>query len=133
MTTWWEETSLRFKCKSDCFNCCEKPGYVFMDSEDVDRASGFLKITRETFQTSYLTPVNDIGVIEVTSSRPCPFLDSRGCRIHSAKPKQCQTYPFWPENLQSVSLWEKTAEDCPGIGSGPQISSSQIKTFLTDG
>ena len=31
----------------------------------------------------------------------CQFLTMQGCNIHEAKPKQCHTYPFWKENLQT--------------------------------
>ncbi|WP_143426435.1 YkgJ family cysteine cluster protein, partial [Helicobacter pylori] len=38
------------------------------------------------------------------------------CQIYSARPKQCQTFPFW-ESVKTFSKEQKEAfcQSCPGI------------------
>ncbi len=53
----------------------------------------------------------------------CPFLEGdeeKGrCGIHTVKPVQCATYPFWPGVADSDKGWKNEAATCPGIGQGP--------------
>ena len=58
--------------------------------------------------------------VEKDGDHDCVFLergdDGRaGCSIYDARPTQCRTWPFWPENLRSRSAWRQAAKDCPGI------------------
>jgi len=54
--------------------------------------------------------------IEVPGPPGCPLLGPTGlCSVHPAKPKQCATYPFWVEVLESEATWRAEAALCPGI------------------
>jgi Fe-S-cluster containining protein len=54
----------------------------------------------------------------------CVFLDRTSkpgkavCGIYAARPMQCRTWPFWPENLKSPRHWSevKRRTPCPGMG-----------------
>ncbi|QPJ66499.1 MAG: YkgJ family cysteine cluster protein [Candidatus Nitrohelix vancouverensis] len=132
MALWWEKEVVKFECKTDCFQCCSKPGVVYFDKEDIENASKFLSIKAHAFKDQYLKCENDVWLLEVETDRPCAFLSSSGCAIHPAKPKQCRTFPFWPENMTTRARWSSTAEECPGIGLGPQISPRSIASQLMD-
>ena len=42
-----------------------------------------------------------------------------GCRLYEDRPKQCRTWPFWPENLESPRHGKKPANYAlPGMGRG---------------
>ncbi len=64
----------------------------------------------------------------------CVFLDRRSspgkalCSLYAARPGQCRTWPFWPENLVSRRAWTKVRREtpCPGIGRGPLIRSEAL-------
>ena len=61
----------------------------------------------------------------------CTFLDrANQCRIYRVRPKQCRTYPFWPEVLASRSSWRSEAETCEGIGRGAVIPLKRIELAL---
>jgi uncharacterized protein len=57
----------------------------------------------------------------------CIFLDRKTlpgkaiCGLYEARPMQCRTWPFWPENLESPEAWQavKARTPCPGMDSGP--------------
>ncbi|CAK4655635.1 hypothetical protein AeMF1_001127 [Aphanomyces euteiches] len=76
-----------------------------------------------------------------TDGFDCVFLDRKQvkgkaiCRLYNARPMQCRTWPFWPENLESRQSWEslKTAKDgCPGINKGPPSSVEHISQQRDD-
>ena len=49
----------------------------------------------------------------------CIFWDkSAGCTVYPARPVQCQTWPFWPENVETPRRLGACARVCPGSGQG---------------
>jgi len=132
MARWWETQPVRFECQKGCITCCAKPGWVYFDKEDVANASGFLKLRADEFKHRFGLRLEAPGrwEMEVADGQPCPFLNSNGCGIHSAKPKQCRAFPFWHENLSTRKAWKEVAKDCPGIGQGQPVSREAIHRFL---
>jgi len=127
---WWEREPLRFECQADCFKCCLKPGVIYFDGEDIRRVALHLGVTQKDFKAAYLSRDDGHFVLEVSDRDPCPFLTAAGCGIHDAKPKQCQTYPFWRENLDHPSTWKLVGVFCPGVGKGPMVAIQAIKRML---
>jgi len=129
MTHWWEVEPVRFECQKGCIKCCAKPGWVYFDKEDVEKAASFLDLRPGYFKKKFqLTPVDPMHwEMGVTENEPCPFLGQEGCKIHPVKPKQCRAFPFWEENLRTRDSWNKVSEDCPGIGEGPGLSAKLVQ------
>ena len=132
MKKWWEKEPLRFECQPDCFKCCNKPGIVHFDRQDIRKAAAYLDVSIAEFKTTFLIRSDDgEWVLEVgENGTPCSFLTDKGCGIHKAKPKQCHSYPFWRENMDSKNMWELVGGFCPGIDIGPMVKIETIKTFL---
>lgn len=64
-----------------------------------------------------------LNEIKGPKGNDCVFLgwDEQGrslCRLYQARPKQCRTWPFWPENLRRQDDWLRTAQRCPGMANG---------------
>lgn len=54
--------------------------------------------------------------IDVPEGSACPLLTKDGrCSVHDIKPRQCRTYPFWPELLESKEAWDSEELYCEGI------------------
>ena len=132
MPKWWEQEPIRFECQPDCFKCCVKPGVVNFDKEDIQKAAKFLEIKTSDFRQKFLKKDFGVWEMELQEGEVCKFLTMQGCAIHPSKPKQCRTYPFWKENLETRNHWQLTAGFCPGIGQGPVIPPAEIKQALKD-
>lgn len=52
------------------------------------------------------------------------------CRAYVARPRQCRTFPWWPEIIASRESWEKAKRRCPGIGEGRLHSAAEIQAAL---
>jgi Fe-S-cluster containining protein len=67
----------------------------------------------------------------------CVFLERDGsgkawCGVYPVRPKQCQTFPFWPENLRSPQAWNEAAKDCPGMRHGKDFFPVEQIRILRD-
>lgn len=126
----WYKEGLRFQC-TGCGGCCTgAPGYVWLTEEDILAIAEFLDLPLQEFADRFLRSVNGkISLREISPSNDCVFLeDKKRCSIYAARPKQCRTFPFWPNNLKSKSDWEKAALACEGISlNAPLISLEEIR------
>jgi len=81
-----------------CGNCCRGDGFVEMTEDDLARAADLLGRTREQFITEYCSTQQggEIHLIDQSDPlRSCIFLAPDNlCRIHAAKPTQCQGFPM---------------------------------------
>lgn len=51
----------------------------------------------------------------------CEQTGKTWCIVHEARPMQCRTWPFWPDNLESKRTWRNAGKECEGIGRGPLV------------
>ena len=129
----WYKKGLRFGC-TQCGQCCTgAPGYVWVSDEDIKRMAAFLKITDEEFIGKYTREIDGrLALLELPQSYDCIFLQEKKCLLYDARPKQCRTFPFWPENLVSQKAWDATARHCEGINhpDAPLIPLVEIQRSL---
>lgn len=109
---------LEFKC-TGCGLCCKEAGFVFFTDDDIIRASKYLNISVLEFINKYLKQREAFSYyVQVTDTVPCIFLDSQNhCLIHTSKPLQCSTFPYWPDytNSKGEVLARKFHRPCPGV------------------
>ncbi|HKB15929.1 MAG TPA: YkgJ family cysteine cluster protein [Planctomycetota bacterium] len=131
----WYAEGLRFTCLPDCGKCCTRHGaygYVYLEEGDAERLASQLGLDAATFRRTYTA--KDDGHLVLRMDEPaCPFLEGSRCRVYEARPTQCRTFPFWPENLRSRVRWERLREFCPGIGEGEVHPLHVIRSRSRDG
>ena len=121
MTPPWYATGLRFQCQQ-CGRCCAgEPGYVWVDSTDIQRMSTALGMSTSAFRRQHLRAVGGRTCLLERPDHDCCLLHptDRTCQVYEARPAQCRVWPWWPENLTSPQRWRACACACPGIGRGP--------------
>ena len=128
----WYADGLRFACRPDCGRCCTRHGeygYVYLDDEDVRRLAAHFDQDVATFRAAW-TARDDGHTILRMDGPACPFLEGSRCGVYGARPSQCRTFPFWPENLRTAARWEELATFCPGIGEGQIVPLHVIREQL---
>ena len=129
----WYKKGLKFGC-TQCGKCCTgAPGYVWLEEDEVEKMAEFLGISKQEFIQRYTREVDgELALLEFPRSYDCIFLRDKKCLVYGARPKQCRTFPFWPENLTSKQAWEATARRCEGINhpDAPLITLTQIEKTL---
>lgn len=125
------DRGLRFACRR-CGRCCTgRPGIVRITRDEIQRISRYLETpVHELIRHHLLSAGNAWHVREHPDGRCLFYRD--GCVIYPVRPRQCETFPFWSENLRSRERWERIARDCPGIGEGTLAAKEQILKILSE-
>ena len=115
----WYKEGLRFKC-TECGKCCTGgPGYVWVTEDEMESTAKHLNLSPKDFKKKYTRQKNNrYALIEKKSLKndyDCVFLKDKKCTIYPVRPKQCRTFPWWKENLQSEERWKLAGQSCEGI------------------
>lgn len=116
---WTRGEGLHFTC-TRCGLCCRGPGEVWFTQEE--RADALAAVSDTPMEAELLRRWRASGaheVLDVAAGQACPLLGPDGCTIQAVKPRQCRTYPFWPELLHSREDWASEKGRCEGIDRGP--------------
>jgi len=151
----WYKDGVRFKC-TGCGKCCTGPkGYIWISRDEIEPLAKHLKMAPSAFIKKYTTQPTDEDLAsypnkealktklllkEVPSkSSPrdydCVFLSEGAyCSIYNFRPKQCRTYPFWPDIMRSKRAWANESRFCEGIEhvDAPVVAFASIKKNLNE-
>jgi len=124
------DQGLKFEC-TGCGACCSgEPGQVYMNEGEVAKLAAFLNEEVAAVKERDLYQIDAGYGIKERNNGDCYYLKDNKCSVHSVRPTQCRTYPFWWEVMRSENKWQKEAEFCPGIGLGKKYSKEEILTIL---
>ena len=123
----WYREGLAFSC-TRCGACCTgAPGYVWVSHEEIARLAQFRAESIEEFSDRFVRRVEDRYSLIERPGGDCVFWDRQaGCTVYAARPVQCQTWPFWPENVETEGDWVGVKQVCPGSGRGRHYSAQEI-------
>lgn len=115
----WYTEGLRFKC-TGCGQCCTgERGYIWVTDEEIAQIADHLQMNIEEFRLRYVRSVGNRQSLTELEAAPgnfdCAFLKDNKCQVYSVRPKQCRTFPWWPQHLKSLDDWRKAALHCEGI------------------
>ena len=124
---WWNQ-GIRFECQLSG-NCCTSRGeygYVYLTRKDRKNLAEFFKMTTREFTTKYCARTDGFYHLVENGSPECIYLSEKKCTVYDARPTQCRTWPFWPENM-SAKKWSGDIQSlCPGVGKGKLHSAEFI-------
>lgn len=128
----WYKEGLRFKC-TECGKCCTgSAGFVWVSEEEMIAMAASLQISLDLFKRKYVRRRdNRYALVEKKTQNKdefaCIFLNGKKCDVYQNRPKQCRTYPWWQENLNTEKSWQLAAEACEGINeNAPLVPYSDI-------
>ncbi|MEO0965497.1 MAG: YkgJ family cysteine cluster protein [Planctomycetota bacterium] len=136
----WYGAGLSFTC-TQCGNCCTGPtGYVGFTNAEAKAMAEYLELSVTEFRQRYTRRVaGRPSLTEVKRGRDydCVFLTrdaegKAGCSIYPVRPRQCRTWPFWPENLASARDWADAAKTCPGMQRGGTFYPAEQVRIICD-
>jgi Fe-S-cluster containining protein len=125
----WYKDGLRFQC-TGCGDCCTgAPGYVWVNKQDIAALAAAVQLDDAEFEARYVRYVGVRRSLVEFENGDCVFFDneSRKCRVYSARPRQCRTWPFWESNIRTPQAWRETCDVCPGSGSGRLYQLEEIQ------
>lgn len=128
----WYKDGLRFSC-TGCGKCCTgSPGYVWVNEKEIEEMASFLEISVKDFMKRYIRRVGSrFSLVELKPNHDCVFLKDKKCGVYGARPTQCRTFPWWPQNLSSPNAWKEAARSCEGIQEeAPVVSCESIDEEL---
>lgn len=130
----WYKNGLRFACQR-CGRCCSGfSGTVEVSDDEIAGLARHLGLDEAVLRRDYTRVLPDGATsLREKANQDCVFYDAeRGCRVYPVRPRQCRTWPFWPENLETPRQWNRAARKCPGIGRGLCYKLEQIQKILQD-
>lgn len=114
----------------------------FTELEGIEMAQ-VMKMSTEDFFEQYTFPSADPGIwelreVKVSQGYDCVLLgrcEDTGktwCTAHKARPAQCRTWPFWPDNLRNEKSWNYAGKACEGINRGDFIPLKVIQREMSN-
>jgi Fe-S-cluster containining protein len=130
----YREQSIHFEC-SGCGRCCfghPDEHYIELAPGEARNIRQFLGMDKKPFKRDYLVQLPGIGEgLRINSQGRCVLLDENSrCSVYKVRPRQCMTYPFWPELMHSAEAWHAEAARCEGINQGEVVPLTMIEKQL---
>jgi Fe-S-cluster containining protein len=128
---WWKN-GVQFECQGTGRCCLSRGthGYVYLTLKDRRRFAQHLGLTTAEFTKQYCDSHDGWIYLKQRSDRACRFLADKSCSVYEARPAQCRTWPFWPENMGAKAWDKEVVQFCPGVGIGKLYSAKEIRELL---
>lgn len=126
----WSD-GVRFECQGTgrCCTARGEYGYVYLNLEERRKIAALLGMRTSTFTRRYCVREDDDFYLK-NPEKDCLFLDGTRCSVYEARPIQCRTWPFWPENL-NPHVWHRDVEGfCEGVGRGRLYTAEEIRGII---
>lgn len=128
----WAE-GIRFQCQGSGKCCLSRGtyGYVYLTLKDRQRLAKVHHITTTKFTRTYCDKTGGYFHLK-HPEKDCSFLEGKRCGVYEARPAQCRTWPFWPENMNARAWKRDVVAFCPGVGKGRLYTAKEISGLLKE-
>lgn len=127
------QEGIRFECQGTGKCCLSRGthGYVYMTLQDRKRMAKHFELTTHEFTKLHCDKTEGWYHLKVPQG-DCKFLQDKKCLVYDARPTQCRTWPFWPENMTAKAWNKEVIQFCAGIGKGRLYSPQEIEKILKE-
>lgn len=108
---------LHFECQGSGKCCVSRGeyGFVYLTRKDRRQMAKHLNLSVGEFRKRYVRETDGVShLIQPEGTEDCLFLKNNRCEVYEARPIQCRTWPFWPENMNSKAWKKDVVAFCPG-------------------
>ena len=77
-----------------------------------------LSLTLKEFRARFTKKLTHGEVLNFVKGHCVFFEEKKGCKVHAAKPRQCATWPFWPDNIKDGHFTPAVLKICKGCTQG---------------
>ena len=127
--------NVHFEC-SRCALCCRgtenKSRTILILKKEAEKISGKTQKGIDEFAERKEGAEPYVYVMRKTSDGKCVFLKDNLCTIYETRPLICRFYPFKLDNLGNHKYVFNYTEECPSIGSGPQLKRKYFDTLFAE-
>ncbi|MCM8775630.1 MAG: YkgJ family cysteine cluster protein [Candidatus Omnitrophica bacterium] len=110
----FDSSSEKFTCRR-CHACCKKPGFVYLDRGEEVAVAVHFRMEIFDFVNRYCDLVDRQRlVLKKFDNETCIFLNSSGCTIDAARPRQCREFPIQWRTPDALNY-------CEGLNWGRKI------------
>jgi len=131
----WYRNGLKFSCQR-CGECCWDEGdytEVYVTRDDIVRMATHFDLYPNEFYKKFAKKSDGFDVLR-TRQGHCIMLSGKRCRAYPSHPRQCRSWPFWPQNMYRHVWYGEVRKRCPGVGKGRRYTEEEIeKILLTEG
>lgn len=140
MSRKWYAEGVRFQCQGSG-QCCVSHGEygaVYLTLKDRQNLAKELKLTTREFTQKYCVKqgssflLKELFLPDGNPNPNCLFLKNKKCSVYKARPTQCRTWPFWPDNMKAKVWQSEVVTFCPGVNKGPLYDLDSIEKILTE-
>ena len=126
---------VRFECNR-CAQCCgdteTKPRMILLLKNEAERISRKTSKRLDEFAERIVGQEPYVYLMRKTFDGKCVFLKDNLCAVYEMRPLICRFYPFKLDNLGNNRYAFTYTEECPGIGSGPQLKRRFFDTLFAE-
>jgi uncharacterized protein len=111
------EKGLKFECQGSGKCCVSRGeyGFVYLTKRDQKVMSKHLNLSLVNFKKLFVKETDNVPhLVQPKDTEDCIFLKNKRCDVYEARPVQCKTWPFWPENMNAKSWKRDVVAFCPG-------------------
>ena len=127
--------NIHFEC-SRCALCCRdtenRSRTILLLRREAEKISGKIQKSIVEFAERKEGVEPYVYVMRKTSDGKCVFLKDNLCTIYEMRPLICKFYPFKLDNLGNHKYVFNYTQECPGIGSGPQLKRKFFDTLFVE-
>ena len=124
----WYSEGVRFECQRTGCCCTNHGGYseVYLTDEDEARMLAHFQLPRHEFRRRFTRIRNGWRTLQ-SRDGSCIFLEGRACGVYQARPRQCETWPFWKRTLDEKVWMTEVVPFCAGVGKGKLWTREEIE------